>query len=311
MVPAFEGGDGGMLPPDDAFSALGNETRMEILRTLGEADEPLTFSALRERVGMRDSGQFNYHLDQIRGHFVRSTEDGYDLHQAGRRVIEAVLSGAVTADPDMAPTRIDWPCPFCGSPTEVRYDARTSRPLKLHCTNCAGPESTWEPFEHGQLAALRFSPAGLRGRTPMEILDAAATWEHLENLAAYRGVCPRCSGRIDHSISVCDSHDTTDGSCPHCGRGYAIQHDSRCMNCIFDLEAGSAANLLLGTLEMLTFLTDHGINPLADAWGPIIEDAEETVLSTEPLRARFTFRIDDDSLSLTVDEEFSVVDSHR
>ncbi|MFB6301174.1 MAG: ArsR/SmtB family transcription factor [Halobacteriales archaeon] len=311
MSSDFEGGNGGVLAPDDAFSALGNETRMEILQALGEAGEPLTFSELRERVGMRDSGQFNYHLDQVRGHFVRSTEEGYDLQQAGRRVIEAVLSGAVTEEPDLAPTEIDWPCPYCGATTEVMYDVRTSRPLKLYCTECAGPEMTWEPFEHGQLAALRFSPAGLRGRTPLEIFQAAATWEHLENLAAYRGVCPRCSGRIDHSISVCASHDATDDACAHCGRRYAIQHDSRCTNCIFDLEAGFAANLLLGSIEMLAFLTDHGINPLTDAWGPIIESADETVLSTDPLRARFTFTIEDDHLILTVDETLSVLDSQR
>jgi len=44
------------LPPDDAFAVLGNETRMEILRALGDADGPLPFSELHDRVGTRDSG---------------------------------------------------------------------------------------------------------------------------------------------------------------------------------------------------------------------------------------------------------------
>lgn len=32
------------LAPDDAFALLGNETRMEMLRTLGDADEPMSFT---------------------------------------------------------------------------------------------------------------------------------------------------------------------------------------------------------------------------------------------------------------------------
>lgn len=81
------------LTPDDAFAVLGNETRLEILRSLSDADGPVSFSDLREHVGMRDSGQFNYHLDKLVGHFVTQADDGYALRQAGDRVIEAILSG--------------------------------------------------------------------------------------------------------------------------------------------------------------------------------------------------------------------------
>jgi hypothetical protein len=92
-------GDSERLSPDDAFATLGNETRLGILQTLGRAGEDLSFSVLRDRVGVEDSGQFNYHLEQLVGHFVRKTEDGYQLRRAGRRVVEAVLSGAVTDAP--------------------------------------------------------------------------------------------------------------------------------------------------------------------------------------------------------------------
>jgi hypothetical protein len=109
------------LAPDEAFAALGNETRMEILRTLGDADEPLTFSELRDRVGMADSGQFNYHLGKLGEHFVGGTEDGYRLQRAGKRVVEAVLSGAVTGAPVVEPTETDDACLYCGAPTTVSY----------------------------------------------------------------------------------------------------------------------------------------------------------------------------------------------
>ncbi|MEF8801746.1 MAG: helix-turn-helix domain-containing protein, partial [Halolamina sp.] len=104
-----------MLAPDDAFAVLGNETRMEILQTLGEADEPLPFSELRGRVGMRDSGQFNYHLGKLDGHFIKDTDGGYALGQKGSRVIEAVLSGAVTDTPVLDRTPVDMSCYCCGA----------------------------------------------------------------------------------------------------------------------------------------------------------------------------------------------------
>jgi DNA-binding transcriptional ArsR family regulator len=91
--------DSETLSPDAAFATLGSETRFAVLRALAEADDAVSFSALRDRVGMADSGQFNYHLDRLVGHFVERADDGYRLAPAGERVAEAVLSGAVTERP--------------------------------------------------------------------------------------------------------------------------------------------------------------------------------------------------------------------
>ncbi|MFB6206666.1 MAG: ArsR/SmtB family transcription factor, partial [Haloglomus sp.] len=96
MTHPRELGEPTALSPDEAFGVLGNETRIQILQTLGEADGPLSFTELRDRVGIRQGSQFNYHLDKLVGHFVRKTDDGYELRLAGRRVIYAVLSEAVT-----------------------------------------------------------------------------------------------------------------------------------------------------------------------------------------------------------------------
>jgi hypothetical protein len=75
------------LAPDDAFALPGNETRVEMLRTLGDADEPMSFTELFDQVGASDSSQFNYHLDKLAGHLVRSSDDGYELQRAGDRLI--------------------------------------------------------------------------------------------------------------------------------------------------------------------------------------------------------------------------------
>lgn len=307
-----EEGDTTILSPDEAFATLGNETRMAILQALGEADEPRSFSELREKVGMSDSGQFNYHLDQLTGHYIRKTDDGYELLQAGRRVIEAVLSGTVTEVPDFESTQIDTSCPECGAPTEVRYDATEPRPVRHYCTQCAGFADWFEPADHGALGTYPLPPAGLHGRTPQEVQEAGSAWEHLEYLSAVIDLCPRCSAPVEHSITACESHDPIDGVCDNCNRRYAAQLSSGCPNCLFDLEDQFAATIALRSVEMLAFLTTHGINPITDPiWASVISPAEEQILSTDPFEARFTFTLDDDTLTLTVDEDLSVAATER
>ena len=339
--------------PDDAFSALGNETRLAILRALGDADEPLPFSALYDRVDVSDSGQFNYHLDKLAGHFVRQSETGYELARPGSRVVEAVLSGAMTDTPVLEPTEVDHPCPFCGAPVEVTF--RDER-VELYCTECAGnygdgataipgddtPETgesaesgeTGESAESGDIpdaAGTRdatapadsgdgylgyhpLPPAGVQGRDAGAVLSAAMTWGHLELMAAAGGVCPRCSAPLDRELRACDDHDASDGLCPTCGNRHAVVVDLTCTNCIYD-ESGSAIIGLTGVTPLLAFLTARGYDPIAPDPGThaavsrALNDYEETVLSTDPLRVRFTVTVDGDELALTVDADLGVVDA--
>lgn len=100
----------------DALSALASEPRIKILRVLAESDEPLTFSDLREAIDMYDSGQFNYHLTELCGRFVRNTDRGYILGHAGERVVLAAAgldSEGATALAEQARTDSDE-CPVCG-----------------------------------------------------------------------------------------------------------------------------------------------------------------------------------------------------
>ena len=74
---------------EEAFSALGNQTRMQILLALWRAYDPFAsdnavpFSELFEAVGVDDSGQFNYHLGKLRERFVTRRETGYELTPVG------------------------------------------------------------------------------------------------------------------------------------------------------------------------------------------------------------------------------------
>ncbi|MFB6140256.1 MAG: ArsR family transcriptional regulator [Halosimplex sp.] len=101
--------------PADAFAVLGDETRLSILRTLADADEPRPFSRLRERAGVRDSGCFSCHLRRLCEYFVRETSGGYELAHAGSRVVSATEGRAddVTEGSRASAAETDE-CPVCG-----------------------------------------------------------------------------------------------------------------------------------------------------------------------------------------------------
>ncbi|ELZ27702.1 hypothetical protein C475_07270 [Halosimplex carlsbadense 2-9-1] len=99
--------------PAEAFDVLGDETRLSILRALADAEEPLSFTRLRERCGVADSGRFSYHLRRLCEYFVRETEGGYELGHAGGRVIAATgdPTGTQSESSDGAESEV---CPVCG-----------------------------------------------------------------------------------------------------------------------------------------------------------------------------------------------------
>lgn len=302
------------LEPDDAFALLGNETRVQILEALAGAEAPLAFSALHDRVDMRDSGQFSYHLDKLLGHFVEAADDGYELRRAGERVVEAILSGAVTEDPVMEPTPIDEPCHLCGGTREVSF--RQER-VATYCTECAGmypgdnvPERVDVPEGYGFLGYLDLPPAGVQDRTASEVHRAARTWNLSERLPAAAGVCPRCSATLETSLNVCEDHDASEGLCSECGNRYTFGSYMACTNCPFS-QGGVFSLALLGSTEMLDFLTTHGINPVAptsERFNAVFMDYEETVHSLDPPEASFTFTADGDTLTLTIDDAGEIVE---
>ena len=301
--------------PDEAFGALGNETRVAILRALGEAGEPLSFSALYDRVDVSDTGGFNYHLDKLAGHFVRETDAGYELARPGSRVVEAVLSGAVTETPVLELTEVDHPCPLCGAPVAVTF--RDER-VELYCTDCAGNYGSGATAaaddEYGYLGYHPLPPAGLQGWDAAETLRAALTWGHLELMAAAGGVCPRCSATLDREVETCPDHDASDGLCRGCGNRHAVTVGLSCTNCIYD-ESGSAIVGLAGAPPLLAFLTARGYDPVTPdpdshaAVSRVLNDYEERVRSTDPLRVRFTFSVDGDELELTVEGDLDIVEA--
>ena len=298
------------LSPEDAFAVLGNETRMAIMYALAEADEPVSFSELRDLTDVSDSGQFNYHLGKLEGHFVEVTEAGYQLRQPGRWVVGALLTGAVTQDTSMEATPVDFACLYCGAQIELSY--RDGR-VELYCTECDGTfgESAIESkaeqdHPHGYLGGMALPPAGVQGRTPLELIRAASAWGHLQLLAGAYGVCPLCSARMENRPVVCESHEAAGGLCPNCERRHAVQNDRHCSNCVYKMR-GPFVTQLIGSLDLRLFIGEHGIDPIADGldWGWVYE---EEVLSVNPFEAIFTFTADGETISLTVNDEMEITE---
>lgn len=288
--------------PQQAFALLGDETRLEILQVLGGASAPLSFSELYSHVDYQDSSNFGYHLQKLVGHFVSKTPDGYSLRQPGRRVIEAVLSGAVTANPILEPTTVDRPCPFCGHDVQIAYNAER---IALHCPHCAGFQdfdgAAFEP-DIGNLGHLLLPPAGVHNRTPDEILRAAEVWSATEVQSVVLGVCRRCSARVEQSIHACDSHDPDGSKCSTCGLRFGVMFQADCTNCPFSVQA-PLVTYLAGQPELMTFMLDHGIDPYSqEAFVFPTAAVEETLVSTDPFEAHYVFTADSETLALTVED---------
>jgi DNA-binding transcriptional ArsR family regulator len=310
------------LSSADVFAILGNETRVQIIHALAEADGPLSFTKVRTRVGLEQGTQFNYHLEKLVGHFVTKTEEGYSLTRPGERVVEAVLSGLVTDAPSEEQTMLDEECYHCGAPIVVTRGSH----LGVLCTECQGNVSfpasaTGDGSDRaedkgvsGFLRGFELPPAGMQGRSGLELLRAGNLWSNLEVIAISSEVCPRCSAPLDGSLRVCDAHERGGDCCAECGHRYAVKHIHDCTTCNY-ARMRHLGVLLLGKTEVLDFLTDHDINPIATdspmSMRGILDGYEEEVIATEPVTARLTFRIGDDALTVTVDDELSVVQTRR
>jgi hypothetical protein len=278
------------LSPAEAFAVVGNETRLRILEALWRADRPAAFSDLRRRVGMRDSAQFNYHLDKLVGQFVRKTEDGYDFRQAGRAVIRSVLAGTLNQSPELDPFPVEGACVDCGNGLQARYE---DEHFHIECSACGRP--------HG---AYPFPPGGLEDRTREEALDAFNQRARHLSCLSKDGVCPECNGRMETRVRYATEGDAM---------GLDVRVDYECARC--NLTTSSSTGLaLLDDAEVVSFYRDHGVD-LNDVpfwtldW--CVTDEHTTVRSEDPWRLRVTIELDGEALIATLDGDLAVVGTER
>ena len=233
-------------------------------------------------------------------------------------MVEAILSGAVTDDPQLGRTTVEGRCADCGRALDIQWENGS---VEMLCQSC---ERRWErswgrvggPQEapEGYLGRLPFPPAGLEHRSPSEILQTAYLWTNLELLAVASGLCPRCAATVERELHICDDHDSENGPCSVCGAQHAVRLSATCTNCIYSVGC-TAAWGTLPSPELLAFLFEHDLNPLAPTsvhrLDQVLNGYEEAIHSRDPFRATFEFAVDGDSLRLDVDETLSVVETTR
>lgn len=273
-----------------AFEALADETRLAILRTLVEAEEDLSFSELRDRTGVEDSGRFNYHLNALQDGFVRQTEAGdYEVTRAGHTVVGAVLAGTLTATGTVEPRPVEGVCLSCEGPLEARYEDAL---FEVACRDC-----------DLQLTRYYVPPSVLAHEDedyPM------AAWRYVFTRASVfrAGFCHVCEGPVTESFA------TPGESFPE-GENVAVSWN--CERCGEGMRSSLIA-ALTDEPAVRSFLADHDIDPARDppwteTW--FYADSETRVVSEEPTRVELAITLDDERLSLTIDEDVDIVDAKR
>lgn len=307
----------------EAFETLANETRLAILLALWESESPgpprpsksessTQFSELRERVGIRDSGQFNYHLDKLVGPFLESLDEGYQLTTAAKQVLGAVLSGTFSEHGSFEGKPIDATCGHCGGSVVIDY---IDRVLIERCPKCE--ESGRASSEiSGVIGKTDVPPVGLENTTPKEFHRKGRTWIRHRLFSMMEGVCPRCSGPVTARIHICEDHETGDGPlCERCGMGAKIQAFFVCDVC--KKESFVPAHATIFTEQAVkAFYFERGLDydALFDAseTEKLVDPIRKTeVQSEEPIEVVVTVEIDGDRLEITLDEDTRVTDLQK
>ena len=308
------------IPTEEAFEALGHETRLAILHALWEEQEldvpgnfpgpPISFTALRKRVEMRDPSQFNYHLKKLVGPFVHATEDGYALRWAGQQIVTAIRAGTLTEEVVLDEVAITDPCPLCGE--EVVLEHGTERVLDWHLSRCTSCEGGWRvpDFPPGILVLVRpLEPAGIRERTPDEMYRAQLAWVAHEFTLMTEGVCPSCSGPVNASPLICEEHAVEPGRvCEACETIFKVRFHNVCQVCNRAFYSASDRHFVTHP-TVHAFYHDHGYDPFSHDWLRIQAETidNQSVVGTDPMEIRTEIRIDDERLVVTLDESGDIV----
>lgn len=285
--------EGDHLDSIESFDVLSDERRMRILLALSDEmrddrqNPSLKFSELRKRAGIRDTGNFNYHLNKLMDElFVEKTDGGYRLTPIGLKTVGTVLAssyqGEVSREMDLSDD-----CPLCDGELKATYKKGL---LRVKCVNHPSEHVFENPMPLG----------GIEGKTTDEIVKLMTITTQYYMELALENTCPMCYGGIDIGLRTTENDEMpymVGTVCDRCGA--RIEFPVRA--CISRYP------------EVVSFYHDHGINIherpywASDFWGK----GNIEVVSEEPLRLHVTLSIDDDELELLLDDNADRVETKR
>jgi DNA-binding transcriptional ArsR family regulator len=279
------------LDSPEAFEVLTDETRVRILHALAEHqrehldERALGFADLRRRVGMRDSGNFDYHLDRLRGEFVERTDEGYQLTPRGLQIVGALAAGTFHDHPSMEPYEVDVGCPNCGAEMILSYEEGL---LQVACRECA----------EGPGISNLVAPEVVRDRSPEELLVHFLKRSRQDVEHIVDGVCPNCFGPLELSAVGSDVSETPcsfEGACGRCGFPGAVPP--------------SAVALVHPAL--VRFAHEYGVDGDPEWALRFVFGGNSRRVAEEPLRHELTAELGGETLTLIVDDSPAVVEVTR
>jgi hypothetical protein len=280
----------GLSDPTEFFELVANERRVDILRALADAyaEDPtggwVEYSELKDAAGIRDNGNFNYHLDRLEG-LVAKEPEGYVLAPPGMALLSTLYSGSFDPEWTWGPVEAPGDCPFCSDPVRLYYEDGV---LWLTCGD--------DDHEMGLLAP----PSLLETHPDDEVIERIARLGTHYGGLLRRNVCPDCKGYVEGSISyggIQPDHYYYGGECERC----RFPHGLPLGAFVLDLPA------------VIAFYHDHGVDVReAPFWTlEFCDPGSETVASENPLRLRVDAECEGETLSATLAEDGSVVATER
>lgn len=282
------------LSASDAFGLVADETRLAILRALGDApyeefEGELKFSQLRRRAGGPDSGKFNYHLQQLVGQFVRETDCGYTLTYSGGLLYRTVVAGFYTEEPDGDGFETDSRCLGCETPLRARYE--DSR-LRIECPDC---ERAYQD--------VPFPPSAVETWEDEELLRAFDQWGRHNILLFNRGICKWCAGPMPGEFRRVSRSGLTGE------REFAVYVARQCENCRGFMLTTPGENVLYHP-AVVSFFHERGVDvtsrPLWEL--EFAADGVSEVRSEDPWEVEVTVSCAGDELRLVLDDDVEVAD---
>jgi len=271
------------------FELVTEETRATILDTLAsyQAENPrdpsVGFKNLRETAGIEDSGNFNYHLNKLQPSYVRQTENGYALTNAGMSLVGTLRAG-VGIETACGPKSLDATCSICDTELSVRYEDAI---LSVSCENDHDYPRDFLP------------PKAVDGRTFEEAVSIQKHRTLHDCELVRKGVCPTCFDDVERQHTVLDAPQASHvliATCEGCGR-----------------VSGSPLGMyLLREPPVVAFYHDHGVDITETSlWDLGLVIADPTVRSEDPLRLSLSVEQGGEQLTLVVDKYTRLLDSER
>lgn len=274
------------VDPADAFGALSDPLRVDILRALGgyhretEYEKSIGFADLRRRVGIEDSGRFRYHLKQLCDNFIEKTDGGYRLTSAGAKIIAAILMGTYTDEITKDTTELESNCFVCDNPAVATYENGAC------VVSCANDHS---------LFGWQVPPTAAADATLPEIVDVAELLARQGMERALGGYCPECYHTVEPKV-------LTEQTGPPVFR-------AKCETCGARL-ISPVGYCLLADPRVAALYQRHGHN-LQEyyIWDlPFIQNDDlYTLVGESPVRVDIDVSVADETLTATVNETGHVI----